>query len=96
MPLWVSLIEANYDMRRYAASGDAGKRLISALPVVDVAREWMTAVSVLDLKQKRRRAERGEVGGKDGRKKEKRESFQGLTDRAKTDKCVWNVSSLFH
>lgn len=28
------------------------------------------AVSVLDLKQKRRRAERGEVGGKDGRKKE--------------------------
>lgn len=30
MPLWVSLIAANYDMRRYAASGDAGKRFDGA------------------------------------------------------------------
>jgi hypothetical protein len=30
MPLWVSLIAANYDMRRYAASGDAGNGLMGS------------------------------------------------------------------
>lgn len=48
MPLWVSLIEANYDMRRYAASGDAGKGLISALPAVDVAAYYFS--KQLDLR----------------------------------------------
>ena len=79
MPLWVSLIEANYDMRRYAASGDAGKRLISELPVV--GRRCLLSTIIWQL-------ERGGAGLRGGRWagrrgwKEKRESSL-VTDQSK-------------
>lgn len=83
-------------MRRYAASGDAGKGLISALLWTSLPTYFSKQLDycgqileILDFgSQKRRRS--GER--REGWKEKRESSLGGQTRPSKDGQCVWNVS----